>query len=65
MSHKTYHAEVIMFYDVKILNAKGKLKKTITREQLSQRHWQFFQNKHTLRKRIQTLLPDFPETTAM
>ncbi len=49
-----------MFYDVKIFNAKGKLKKTITREQLSQRHWQFFEKQHTLRKRIKNLLPNMP-----
>jgi|SaaInl7_135m_RNA_FD_contig_51_1460350_length_686_multi_3_in_0_out_0_2 hypothetical protein len=28
-----------MFYDVRILNAKGKLKKTLSAQELSRRYW--------------------------
>jgi hypothetical protein len=31
-----------MFYKVQILDAKGKLKKILTSEMLSKRHWELF-----------------------
>ena len=31
-----------MFYKVQILDAKGKLKKLLTSEMLSKRHWELF-----------------------
>ena len=33
-----------MFYETKIFNRKGKLKKILTTEQLSERHWKIFQD---------------------
>jgi hypothetical protein len=31
-----------MIYEVRVFNSNGRLRKTVTREQLSQRHWERF-----------------------
>lgn len=34
-----------MFYDVRVLNGKGKLKKVVSGKELSKKHWEDFANK--------------------
>jgi hypothetical protein len=43
-----------MFYKVQILNAKGKLKKLLTSEMLSKRHWELFPDNIKRQKKKKT-----------
>jgi len=45
-----------MFYEVRVYNAKGKLKKVLSRDQLSKRHWDAFENRHNIKHRIKTMM---------
>jgi hypothetical protein len=36
--------EKAMFYDVKVLNPQGKIKKIISRQELAKRYWEGFYN---------------------
>ena len=45
-----------MFYEVRVYNPKGKLKKVVTREQLSKRHWNAFDKGKSIRKTLNALM---------
>ena len=46
-----------MFYEVKVYTPKGNLKKVVSREQLSKRHWQTFERGQNIRNKLKSLLP--------
>jgi len=46
-----------MFYEVRIYRPKGNIKKVISREQLSKRHWHAFERGQIIRNRLKSLLP--------
>jgi len=45
-----------MFYEVRIYTPKGNLKKVISREQLSNRHWDAFEKGQMIRNKLKSLL---------
>ena len=46
-----------MFYEVKIYTPKGNLKKLVSREQLSKRHWHAFERGQIIRNKLKSVLP--------
>ena len=46
-----------MFYEVRIYTPKGNLKKMVSREQLSKRHWHAFERNQIIRNKLKSLLP--------
>jgi hypothetical protein len=46
-----------MFYEVRIYTPKGNIKKVISREQLSKRHWSAFERSQIIRNKLKSLLP--------
>jgi hypothetical protein len=49
-----------MFYQVKIYTPKGNLKKVVSSQQLSQRHWDAFEKRQVLRKNLEAMLSGVP-----
>ena len=45
-----------MLYEVKVYTPKGNLKKVVSREQLSKRHWQAFDTGQIIRNKLKSLL---------
>lgn len=46
-----------MFYQVRIYTPKGNLKKVVSREQLSKRHWDAFDKGQAIRNKLKSLIP--------
>jgi hypothetical protein len=49
-----------MFYDVKIINPQGKIKKIISRQELGKRHWKDFFIANTDKRKVSTNSPRVP-----
>ena len=46
-----------MFYEVRIYTPKGNIKKVISAEQLSKRHWDAFEKGQMIRNKLKSLIP--------
>ena len=49
-----------MFYQVRIYTPKGNLKKVVSSQQLSQRHWNAFEKSQMIRKNLEAILTGVP-----
>jgi len=45
-----------MFYEVRVYNTKGKVKKVLSRDQLSKRHWEAFEKGKNIKKALKSLM---------
>lgn len=46
-----------MFYEVRVYTPKENIKKVVSREQLSKRHWHAFEKVQIIRNKLKPLLP--------
>ena len=45
-----------MLYEVRVYTPKGNLKKVVSKEQLSKKHWEDFKKSNNINSKVKTLL---------